>query len=200
MYFHTEKSKWSCYDIHDNHFVTCLFTINFTDQLLSRMTSYNDHWMTSVKTLMTSYWIAWRHIMMFEWLQWQHERTSDDMCGNHDWSLNGSHGIIKWHSACWTSNSWWNPYQGIQLVQHFMRCLWMSWRPLFFMVQCMTFMSSCSTVNDSVWIQCFSMEFNPGKDISRKSHSGRQIVTTTLGTAENGYNTPSSAERTKDPF
>ena len=31
----------------------------------------------------------------------------------------------------------------------------MSWHPFFFMVHCMTFMTSCTTINDSLWVQCF---------------------------------------------
>ena len=31
----------------------------------------------------------------------------------------------------------------------------MSWHPMFFMVLCMTFMFSYTTINDSAWIQCF---------------------------------------------
>ena len=40
------------------------------DQLLNRMTSKNDHWMTWMTILMTSYWITWQ-IMINEWPQWQ---------------------------------------------------------------------------------------------------------------------------------
>ena len=81
--------------------MTCMFTINFTDQLLNRMTSYNDHWMISITILMTSYWNAWKHIMTIKWLQWQYERTSNDIHDHHYRSLNGYHGIIIWHSVCW---------------------------------------------------------------------------------------------------
>ena len=31
----------------------------------------------------------------------------------------------------------------------------MSWHPFFFMVRCMTFMSSYTIINDSLWVQCF---------------------------------------------
>ena len=44
---------------------------NTYDQLLNRMTSYNDHWMTWMTIPMTSYWIAWHHIVTIEWLEWQ---------------------------------------------------------------------------------------------------------------------------------
>ena len=52
---------WPLNELNDNTY----------DQLLSRMTSYNDHWMTWMTILMTSYWIAWHHIVTIEWLEWQ---------------------------------------------------------------------------------------------------------------------------------
>ena len=51
---------WPLNELNDNTY----------DQLLNRMTSYNDHWMTWMTILMTSYWITW-HIMINEWHQWQ---------------------------------------------------------------------------------------------------------------------------------
>ena len=37
----------------------------------------------------------------------------------------------------------------------FLDSLWRSWHPFFFMVQCMTLMTSYTTINDSLWVQCF---------------------------------------------
>ena len=47
-------------------FMNCLFAINLTDQLLNRLTSYNEPWMTSMTMLMNCYWNAWHHIMTAE--------------------------------------------------------------------------------------------------------------------------------------
>ena len=72
---------WPLNELNDNTY----------DQLLNRMTSYNDHWMTWMTILMTSwlnhmtyndqwmtmtnlktrYWNAWHHIMNIKWLEWQ---------------------------------------------------------------------------------------------------------------------------------
>ena len=52
---------WPLNELNDNTY----------DQLLNRMTSYNDHWMTWMTKFMTSYWIAWYHIMTIEWHEWQ---------------------------------------------------------------------------------------------------------------------------------
>ena len=45
------------------------FNDKLNDQLLNCVPSYNDHWMSSMTILMTSYWIAWHHIMTIEWVQ-----------------------------------------------------------------------------------------------------------------------------------
>ena len=58
---------------------------NTYDQLLNRMTSYSNHWMTWMTIFVTSYWIAWHHIMTIEWLEWQSL-----------WPVTESHDIIWW--------------------------------------------------------------------------------------------------------
>ena len=52
---------WPLNDLNNNNY----------DQLLNPITSYIDHWTTWMTILMTSYWIAWHHIMTIEWHDWQ---------------------------------------------------------------------------------------------------------------------------------
>ena len=61
----------------------------------------------------------------------------------------------------------WN-YESHKL-HHFMNCLWMSWHPFFFMVQCMIFVSSYTTINDSVMNSMFFMEVNPSNHAQIKT-------------------------------
>ena len=52
----------------------------------------------------------------------------------------------------------------------FLVSLWMSWHPFSFMVQCMTFMTSYTTINNSLWVQCFFIEVNPGWLFAKNAH------------------------------
>ena len=91
--------KWPLNDLNDNLY----------DQLLNRMTSDDDHWMTWMTKIMTSEWIAWHHIiyndhwktwmtilMTSHWIAWHHKMTIEWLEWQSLWPNTESHDIIWW--------------------------------------------------------------------------------------------------------
>ena len=65
------QSLWQVTESHDIKWPMNDLNDKFNDQLLKRMTSYIDHWLTWITILMTSYWNACHHILTINWLEWQ---------------------------------------------------------------------------------------------------------------------------------
>ena len=78
------------------------------DWILMTMTSYKDHWMSSMTILMTSYWKAWHHILTIEWVQWQSLWPLTECMTSHYWmSSCNLYQLMKWPWPIVQWQSWW---------------------------------------------------------------------------------------------
>ena len=154
------------------------FNNNLYDQLLNCMTSYIEHWSTTSKknywkkivgTNPDSWWNPHQGIQLVQrlfklnwpsarsWKSQGHQRVVTKSAPNEQVKLKtSSKNTIFWTKFChYLSHTLVVWRLEIHKLHHFMDCSWKSWHPLFFMVQCMTFMSSYNIINDSLWVQCF---------------------------------------------